>query len=1115
MFDRRVPRCLAVCVAGLVVGSSTCSDPPMPTRRMTVQFNPDPGNPLLFAVAENPDGFQFTIFGARSTLDESLRLASDVETRFPDGRLVCSRLDDEGRPRAIFDELEGRTANVIYKRPLEPIKIIDINADGRITTKDIQVPDSQSERARASVDVTEQAQQSQQAISELCRPVQTYISDLDRIFGEQCTGAGCTDSLRSLARASQDLCSLPVAERESLNAALPGAPPPVLAIAQACAPLEVPTGATVILDATIGSSDDCGPYAIRWIAESGDAPGEINEVATGLSSEARFNVEAEYTVYAVVANACNGVQLVHDSPCVITVVDRDGPSGENHPPEPDAGSDQTVMPGTLVTLDASMSDDPDGDPLEYLWRQNDGGPRVDLVNRNTAIARFVAPNVDGQVTLEFEVFVFDDRTLEPPSDTVMVVVTSDCTMACDDGQFCTGVEVCGPDNDCTSGMSPCVDPVPFCRELDDRCVECLTDGHCGDDGFFCNGPEFCNPDGVCESGPEPCPGAVCRELDDRCGCLTHADCNDGQFCNGVDQCIDGSCIPGEVPMCPPGQVCRESDDQCVECLSDGDCPNDNLFCNGEPVCDTAGVCQGGAAPCAAAQICCELNDACVSSSRLHVRVNAAPGGTGDCWDDALNSLQTALSMADASGGQIAEIWVAAGVYRPMQPANPSQPRSATFRLMNGLALYGGFAGSEISLSERNPAANVTTLSGDLNNDDGPLPPSGLPPPSWDENSYHVVTGSGVDATGVLDGFTVTRGRANGPASMNESTMPGDDTGAGILISNGSPTIRSCRVLSNRALAHGGGIACVHSAAPFIDNCVVESNGVDGRLPPGGTATLGSGGGVYCSFGSPATLRNCTIQGNTSLANFGGGGGVFCDQNSNPIIVNTRIWANTAVECGGGIGVRGGSMPQLVNVDLAENDAQCCGGAVCVVCPLPPAPPCPTRPVLTNCTLRSNSAGGNGGGALYGIVGHASLRNCIVWGNTSLNGVNACGPPQIGPEAPQAITLCGGSIDVRNSCVQGGEAAVLLGGNPPPLVAMISAWMNNIMDDPLLTLTGELSAGSPCIDAGNNSHLPADTTDLDNDGNISELLPLDLGGGARRAGSGTPPIVDMGAYERQP
>jgi hypothetical protein len=67
---------------------------------------------------------------------------------------------------------------------------------------------------------------------------------------------------------------------------------------------------------------------------------------------------------------------------------------------------------------------------------------------------------------------------------------------------------------------------------------------------------------------------------------------------------------------------------------------------------------------------------------------------------------------------------------------------------------------------------------------------------------------------------------------------------------------------------------------------------------------------------------------------------------------------------------------------------------------------------------------------------------------------------------------------------------------------------------------QLLSSSPCIDAGDNAAVPADMLDLDGDGNTTEPLPFDLSGWARfvndplipDTGSGTPPIVDMGAYE---
>jgi hypothetical protein len=68
------------------------------------------------------------------------------------------------------------------------------------------------------------------------------------------------------------------------------------------------------------------------------------------------------------------------------------------------------------------------------------------------------------------------------------------------------------------------------------------------------------------------------------------------------------------------------------------------------------------------------------------------------------------------------VWIAKGSYRPdetsFDPAGTGD-RAATFNLMDGVAIYGHFAGTETELSERdleNPA-NETILSGDLNDND--------------------------------------------------------------------------------------------------------------------------------------------------------------------------------------------------------------------------------------------------------------------------------------------------------------------------------------------------------------------------------------------------------------
>lgn len=80
-------------------------------------------------------------------------------------------------------------------------------------------------------------------------------------------------------------------------------------------------------------------------------------------------------------------------------------------------------------------------------------------------------------------------------------------------------------------------------------------------------------------------------------------------------------------------------------------------------------------------------------------------------------------------------------------------------------------------------------------------------------------------------------------------------------------------------------------------------------------------------------------------------------------------------------------------------------------------------------------------------------------------------------------------------------------------------------DPLFMSTAlgdyRLSSGSPCIDAGSNPLIATDIFDTDTDFDYLERSPLDLLGQTRQVddpavpdtGTGTAPLVDMGAFER--
>src|SRR6185436_16445135 len=100
-----------------------------------------------------------------------------------------------------------------------------------------------------------------------------------------------------------------------------------------------------------------------------------------------------------------------------------------------------------------------------------------------------------------------------------------------------------------------------------------------------------------------------------------------------------------------------------------------------------------------------------------------------------------------------------------------------FRLPDRARVFGGFAGTETSLAQRNIDANPTILSGDLGvlgNDS--------------DNAYSVVFNVNVSRT-LLDGFTITKGRGF--------------SGAGMFNQDSNSEVRNCKFVDNIADGHGG------------------------------------------------------------------------------------------------------------------------------------------------------------------------------------------------------------------------------------------------------------------------------------------------------------------------
>lgn len=281
--------------------------------------------------------------------------------------------------------------------------------------------------------------------------------------------------------------------------------------------------------------------------------------------------------------------------------------------------------------------------------------------------------------------------------------------------------------------------------------------------------------------------------------------------------------------------------------------------------------------------------------------------------------------------------------------------------------------------------------------------------------------------------------------------------------------------------------------------------LDGLVVRGGSAFTEVGGGLL-AYGS-ASLSRCTLLENQAV---GGGGLAFYGVPSHGDrldIASCRFLRNYAGQNGGAIAASSRTFGRVRVTDsvFAANRVWFLGlaGAIRVgfECELE----------LTNSVVTANYSPVSTAGVVASPDADALIANCIFWANRTVNGVS----PQ-----DEALVVPRGSV--THSCIQGFDGS--LGGlgnhrfDPRFVDAAGADGIVGTLDDDL-----RLLSGSPCIDAGANAEVPADWLDLDGDGNTAEPLPLDLAGAARfqddpnapDVGAGTPPLVDMGAYERAP
>jgi CSLREA domain-containing protein len=259
---------------------------------------------------------------------------------------------------------------------------------------------------------------------------------------------------------------------------------------------------------------------------------------------------------------------------------------------------------------------------------------------------------------------------------------------------------------------------------------------------------------------------------------------------------------------------------------------------------------------------------------VYVDKDALGANDGSSWTDAFTELREALAVLSLCS-PVTEVWVAEGTYTPLD----SPDRTATFQLQNGVAIYGGFDGTENSRSKRDWVTHGTILSGDI----GAVAVGS-------DNCYHVVTANGADSTAVLDGFTVTAGWADGTGSERD--------GAGMYSSGGGGATVTNVVFSGNAASVRGGGMCNFGASPKVANVTFSGNSAQ------------YAGGMY-NFDNSATVVNAVFSGNSATV---GGGMYNVDTSGNVEIANASFCANLSLLGGGAIYNQNSSL-SLVNAIL--------------------------------------------------------------------------------------------------------------------------------------------------------------------------------------------------------
>ncbi|MDR1342085.1 MAG: fibronectin type III domain-containing protein [Prevotellaceae bacterium] len=362
----------------------------------------------------------------------------------------------------------------------------------------------------------------------------------------------------------------------------------------------------------------------------------------------------------------------------------------------------------------------------------------------------------------------------------------------------------------------------------------------------------------------------------------------------------------------------------------------------------------------------------------------------------------AFSNVDTEAGD--EIWIAEGTYSGV----------TCFSFTNKqVSFYGGFAGTENSISERQKE------------------PSGN---GWEFTHPTTLKQGGRLANHAM--FYLNN--LSNPAEMTNISIDGlvlegnenqVDSARGIYCNTGSAapnlnvSIKNCIVKqfgSTKSINSGVYLTGTAAYNSFVvDSCLIEDNkgnnggGVYITGPKilsnsiiRNNTSSGTGGGVHAPTGGTATITNCLIEDNQGAGN---GGGIYIT--GTHILKNSVIQGNTFTgsSSSGGGGIYLGTAT-VDSCTIEDNISNGIGGGVYVG----------AAGTIKNSTIRNDSAANNGGGIyIFGATTNVTVDNCLIESNKT--GVNS------GTGGGGGLYISGANKTIKNSIVRGNRTVSSNGG----------------------------------------------------------------------------------------